>query len=96
MTLNLEGAASVNWLREKDMPAITDLAEAFRRAAEEDAIASPPLKELIGPADQVTIIISDITRYWTRQDKVPPTPLAPCCPRISWTPRFLLGNKQGF
>lgn len=70
VTLNLEGAASVDWLREKDMPAITDLAEAFRRAAEEDAIASPPLKELIGPADQVTIIISDITRYWTRQDKV--------------------------
>ncbi|MEA4891882.1 MAG: nickel-dependent lactate racemase [Peptococcaceae bacterium] len=70
VALEIEGAASVTWLREKDIPAISDLESAFRRAVEEEAVDSPPLKELLGPEDLVTIVISDITRFWMRQDKI--------------------------
>ena len=41
---------------------IDDLRETFRRAVEEDAIGSAPLKDVIVPDDQVTVVISDITR----------------------------------
>ena len=51
---------------------IADLAEAFRRAVEEDAIGSAPLKEVVSPADEVTIVISDITRAYMHQERICP------------------------
>ncbi len=51
---------------------IEDLPEAFRRAVEEDAIASPPLREVIGPDDLVTVVISDITRGYMHQERICP------------------------
>lgn len=51
---------------------LADLQEAFRAAVEEDAIASPPLKELISAGDQVTVVISDITRAYMHQERVCP------------------------
>jgi len=70
LELNLDGAKSVEILREKDMPVIPDLREAFLRAVTVDCVGSPPLDQLISGDDLVTIVISDITRFWMRQDKV--------------------------
>ena len=33
-------------------------------------IGTKPLKELIAPTDPVTIVISDMTRFWMRQDVI--------------------------
>ncbi|MGN0406685.1 MAG: nickel-dependent lactate racemase [Bacteroides sp.] len=68
--INLDGASSVEFLTENEMPEITDLKAALLAAINEDVIDSAPLKDLIAPDDKVTIVISDITRFWMRQDKV--------------------------
>ncbi len=70
--LSLNGAASVTYLQEQSTPVVTDLNTAFSRAVTADCIGSPPLKEIIRPNDKVTVIISDITRYWMRQDRICP------------------------
>lgn len=67
--LDLSAAASVNYLYGSEMPAILDLGEAFRHAVEEGC-AGRPLKERVSPGDKVTILLSDITRFWMRQDRV--------------------------
>ena len=69
MRLDLSEAASVNYLYGSDMPTIPGLGEAFRHAVEEGC-AGRPLKARISPGDKVTIILSDITRFWMRQDRV--------------------------
>ena len=51
---------------------IEDLREAFRRAVEEDAIGSAPLKELVSAGDRVTVVISDITRAYMHQERICP------------------------
>lgn len=51
---------------------IEDLQEAFRRAVEEDAIGSAPLKEVVSADDQVTVVISDITRAYMHQERICP------------------------
>ena len=53
-------------------PPLQNLPEAFRMAVEENAIGSPALRELLTPADQVTVIISDLTRAWMHQDRICP------------------------
>lgn len=67
--LDLSEAASVNYLYGNDMPAIGDLTEAFRRAVEEDC-AGAPLRERLSAGDKITIVLSDITRFWMRQDRI--------------------------
>ena len=69
VALDLSGAASVEWLYGSDMPRIDDLQGAFERAVEADAVGAP-LKERLSPGDRVTIVISDITRFWMRQDRI--------------------------
>ena len=68
--LALEGAKSVQVLRENPMREIADIGQEFRRCVEDDVIASRPLRELIAPDDPVTIVISDMTRFWMRQDVI--------------------------
>lgn len=68
ISLTLNGANSVEYLRENPMREITDIKEEFRHCVEEGVIASKPLKELIASDDEVTIVISDMTRFWMRQD----------------------------
>ncbi|MBQ8554794.1 MAG: nickel-dependent lactate racemase [Clostridia bacterium] len=51
---------------------IDDLREAFRRAVEEDAVESVPLRELISAGDLVTVVISDITRAYMHQERICP------------------------
>ncbi len=72
VTLALTGAASVEFLLEKPSPVIMDLQTAFLQAVTTDCVDSPPLSEVIKPWDKVTILVSDITRYWMRQDKICP------------------------
>lgn len=51
---------------------IDDLAEAFRRAVEEDAIGAAPLKDVVHADDEVTVVISDITRAYMHQERICP------------------------
>ena len=69
VALDLSAAASVSYLYGNEMPAIADLPEAFRRAVEEEC-AGAPLRERVHAGDQITIILSDVTRFWMRQDRI--------------------------
>lgn len=69
VTMDLTGAASVKYLYGSEMPAIENLDDAFRRAVEEECVGAP-LRERVHSGDRVTIILSDITRFWMRQDKI--------------------------
>ncbi len=70
VSLDLSGANSVTVLQGKPPEEIEDLAGAFRRAVTEECVGSAPLPDLIGRGDEVTVVISDITRYWMRQDLI--------------------------
>lgn len=65
-----DGAKSVTWLQARDMPKITDVRQAFRKAVLEAPVGSQPLNQLLDRKDQVTIVVSDITRFWMRQDLI--------------------------
>ncbi len=66
--LQLSDAKSVVALRQSERPTLVDLREAFLRAVETASICSPPLRTLLAPTDEVTLVISDVTRLWMRQD----------------------------
>lgn len=68
VTIPIENASSVQYLYENPMAEIADLKEAFLASITGDTIASAPLRELIASDDAVTIVISDLTRFWMRQD----------------------------
>ncbi len=64
----MEGASGVTYLYENPMREIDDIEGEFRRCVSEGTIGSAPLNEVVHKDDQVTIIISDMTRFWMRQD----------------------------
>ncbi len=66
--LYAENAKSVTYLRENKMPAIADVKADFINSLTSDTINSKPLNELIENGDKITIVVSDITRLWMRQD----------------------------
>ncbi|MDQ7095696.1 nickel-dependent lactate racemase [Desulfosporosinus sp. PR] len=68
--VKLDGARSVQVLTGESIPPVRDFKQAFLEAVGPECIESPPLGELIFPADKVTVVISDITRFWMRQDQV--------------------------
>ncbi len=68
--IKFEGAGSVRVLQGESIPASDDFKETFLKAVGPGCVASKPLDELILPEDRVTVVISDITRFWMRQDKV--------------------------
>lgn len=70
VSIDIEGASEVISLSEKQMEPIADVQEVLYRALETDAIGAKPIKTLIVPGDEVTIVISDITRFWMRQDRI--------------------------
>ncbi|WP_276628384.1 lactate racemase domain-containing protein, partial [Terrisporobacter hibernicus] len=70
ISINLEGAKSVNILKEKPMDEIKNLKEAFIKGITTEVINSKPLNEIIDENDKVTIVISDLTRFWQRQDLI--------------------------
>lgn len=64
----IDGAKSVKYLYENKMNVIEDIKAEFLHSVTDGVIASRPLCELIGAEDEVTIVISDMTRFWMRQD----------------------------
>ena len=70
--VEIKGARSVETILPREMAEITDLKAAFLHAVEDGAIGSAPLREKVSPSDEVTIVVSDITRSWMHQDKVMP------------------------
>ncbi|MCE5343868.1 MAG: lactate racemase domain-containing protein, partial [Eubacteriales bacterium] len=65
-------AKSITVLDAVTPPPMKDLREAFRTAVEENAVASLALKQVIAPEDEVTVVISDLTRAWMHQERVCP------------------------
>jgi len=53
-------------------PPLGDLKKAFRAAVEENAVGGGTLKGAVGPGDEVTVVISDLTRAWMHQERVCP------------------------
>lgn len=70
VSVDLSGAESVEFLLENEMPVIADIEQELIRGFEDGAIGSAPLRELVSAGDKITIVISDITRFWMRQDIV--------------------------
>ena len=64
----LDGARSIQTLTENPMNTIEDIHAAFLKAVSTEVIESPALDQLVSPEDQITIVISDMTRFWMRQD----------------------------
>jgi nickel-dependent lactate racemase len=54
-----------------DIPALSDIRAAVRSSLEEP-IGREPLRCCIKPGDKVALIISDMSRFWMRQDRVVP------------------------
>lgn len=70
VAVDLSAARSVTVLKGNPPEELDDLPMAFWRAITTDCVDSPALSQLVGPEDEVTIVISDITRYWMRQDLI--------------------------
>lgn len=68
--IQFEHESSVRVLTEQSIEEIEDLHQTFLKAVTEDMTGSPALSELISAEDSVTIVASDITRFWMRQDLV--------------------------
>lgn len=68
--INLDEAKSVEILNEKTMEEIKDLKEAFIKSVTTGVVNSRHLNEIIDEDDKVTIVISDLTRFWQRQDLI--------------------------
>lgn len=70
VSIDVSQAKSVKYLYGNDLPPITDLPAAFEKAVTNDVISCQPLDKLLTKEDLVTIIVSDITRLWMRQDLI--------------------------
>ena len=68
--IDLSKAKSVTVLNENPMDEITDLKAEFIKGVTKDMINSKSLKEVVSKGDKVTIVISDLTRFWQRQDLI--------------------------
>lgn len=68
MDFTIEGAKSVAYLHENPMRVIEDIRKEFLYRVTDGVIGTKPLPELIESDDKVTIVISDMTRFWMRQD----------------------------
>ena len=54
-----------------DIPALSDIRAAVRSSVEEP-IGREPLRCCVKPEDKVALVISDMSRFWMRQDRVVP------------------------
>lgn len=68
MDFTIEGAKSVAYLHENPMRVIEDIKKEFLYRVTDGVIGTKPLPELIESNDKVTVVISDMTRFWMRQD----------------------------
>ncbi|MCL1796090.1 MAG: nickel-dependent lactate racemase [Clostridia bacterium] len=70
VSFSLPDGCRVTTLEAGPYPAIDDLPDAFSRAISDECVDSPPLASLLSAEDSVTIVVSDITRSWMRQDAI--------------------------
>ena len=70
VSISFDGARSVHTLTENPMNTIEDVHTAFLKAVTEDVIDSPALEQLVSPDDKITVVISDMTRFWMHQDVI--------------------------
>ncbi len=68
--MTIHGAKSIKYLQGSPMKEIENLREAFLYEITQNCVDSPALSKLISKDDLVTIVVSDITRFWMRQDKI--------------------------
>lgn len=68
--ISTEGAKSVKTLTENPMREIEDIEKEFRYCITEGVIGGKQLKEVISSEDKITVIISDMTRFWMHQDVI--------------------------
>lgn len=65
---DIDGAKSVKFLNENEMRVIEDMKSEFLHSVTEGVFDSKPLNQILEKDDKVTIVISDMTRFWSRQD----------------------------
>lgn len=70
VTIDVSNARSVTYLQGKELLPIRDLKAEFKEAVTVNTVDSEPLDKLLSPTDFVTIVVSDITRFWMRQDLI--------------------------
>ncbi len=68
INISVSGAKSIDYIYENKMNEILDVEKELIFCIEKNTIESLALVDLIGKDDKVTIIISDMTRFWMRQD----------------------------
>lgn len=68
VTIPVEDAKSVHYIYENKMNEISDIEKEFTHCINDGVVAGKPLKDIIAAEDKVTVIISDMTRFWMRQD----------------------------
>lgn len=66
--ISTEEAKSVKTLTENPMKEIEDIEKEFRYCITEGAIGGKKLEDLVAADDKITVIISDMTRFWMHQD----------------------------
>ncbi len=70
--IEIKNAASVETILPRPMEVIDDLKKTFLHGVTDGTIGCGPLKEIVAKEDDVTIVVSDITRSWMHQDKIMP------------------------
>ncbi len=68
--VSIDNASSITVLEPVEAEGISDLKATFRSEVETNTIDSPALSNLVAKDDLVTIVLSDVTRLWSKQDKV--------------------------
>lgn len=68
--ISTDGAKSVKTLIENPMREIEDIEKEFRFCITDGVIGGKQLKELVSDDDKITVIISDMTRFWMHQDVI--------------------------
>lgn len=66
----VKGAKSVEMLLENPMREISDIKNEFINCVTDGVIGTKPLNKLINADDKITIVISDLTRFWMHQDVI--------------------------
>ncbi len=79
VTAELDESRILGVLRGNETPALADIPGALEKALE-NPVDSRPLRELAAGARRIALVVSDMSRFWMRQDRVVP-PLLDCLRR---------------
>jgi nickel-dependent lactate racemase len=70
--VQIEGAAWIKEILPNPMEEISNLKTAFLHSITDGVIGGKPLNETVSANDDITIIVSDVTRSWMHADKIMP------------------------